>query len=602
MQPDAQTAKVGLTFILGLAMTLVTLSALVTLVWCLDTGFQPDHPAAGDLGLALLNALPLTLVALLLLALTQRPLLSAWFAIVCALLLYHVNTLKTLHLATPLLPSDFQLAGQIATGNGLLLKYLPSDHLQYLLYAGIALATLAALVLPPRLAMRKRTRGALAATVLLASASLLAGMTPWNALYSKEKYDFQPWAPTHSAERTGLFASLLMQYWATLGAMPTPDRDEARDLVYRIEQHAGIRLDTPAAAPAADLPDIVVMQSESLFDPSRLNGIAPEQNLRELRRLSAHAWHGNLWVPTYGGGTIRTEFETLTGIALRYFPQQQYPYYGMVTPRMPALPGILAGHGYRTIAVHPNSADFWNRASAFASMGFQRFDDDSTFADAPRVGYFTSDEALVDHVLAQLGDDDASPAFIFAISMENHGPYGDTGLGEEAGTDPIEVPAKLDAAQAGSLRDYLFHVHNADRALGRLADALMKRKRRTLLLFYGDHLPALANVYDSLGFRDGAGHGQQPVPWLLLDSAATESRTEDTASYFLPAHLLRMAGIDDPYFRALEVVQQETTFDANHAPAGDPQLGELMGLRRLGEWPSATGASPGPPVETVHTP
>lgn len=598
--PETQSANRGCTLISGVATAILTLAAATALVWYLDGGFQPDQPAAGDLALALLNALPLALLALLLLALTRRPFLSGWGALLFGLLLYHVNALKTHYLATPLLPTDFQLVGQIAAGNGVLLHYLPSDSTQRLLYAAIAIITVVALLLPVRLSMRPLTRVALGSVVALVSASLLAGMAPWQTLYSQEKYDFQPWAPVHSAESSGLLASLLMQHWAVPASIPSPAADKAADLLLRIEHHAGIRLDDPAAAPVGELPDIVVVQSESLFDPSRLNGIAPETTLPQLRRLSTRAMHGNLWVPTYGGGTIRTEFEALTGIALRYFPQQHYPYYGMVTPQTPSLPGILASYGYRTIAVHPNSGDFWNRASTFATLGFQQFDDSAAFTDAPLAGYFTSDEALVDHVLARL-DNGPGPTFLFAITMENHGPYGDTGLGEESG-DVIDVPATLDPVLARSLRDYLFHVRNADRSLGRLADALMKRDRRTLLLFYGDHLPALAEVYDALGFRDEDGRGNQPVPWLLLDTATSESRSEDTAAYFLPAHLLRMAGIELPYFHALEVVQAETTFDATHAPAGDPELGDLMGMRRLGQWPRPTTPAPEVPPRTARNP
>jgi hypothetical protein len=67
------------------------------------------------------------------------------------------------------------------------------------------------------------------------------------------------------------------------------------------------------------------VQSESLFDPGRLAGMHYEAMPR-LRDAMARAWSGNLYVPTFAGGTIRTEFEVLTGLPLAAFPGVRYPY------------------------------------------------------------------------------------------------------------------------------------------------------------------------------------------------------------------------------------------------------------------------------------
>ena len=94
-----------------------------------------------------------------------------------------------------------------------------------------------------------------------------------------------------------------------------------------------------------------------------------------------------------------------------------------------------------------------------------------------------------------------------AISMENHGPYDDAGrVADPKAMAGIALPAGLDAAGAGELRNYL-HLHNADREFGRLLMSLRARQRPFVLLFFGDHLPALGDVYDRLGFADGAETG-----------------------------------------------------------------------------------------------
>lgn len=561
-------------------------AALVAFVYWLDPTFSAKQDAEADIGLAVLNALPLALVALLLFALTCRPLLACWCAALLALLLQTISALKLQAVATPLLPGDFQLIGLFNEGDGLLGHYVPTDPTSVKAYLLVTAVTIAAIALPLRARLRPRTRALLGAGALVVGVSLFAGSSPWQALYSTERLRFETWSPTHSIEHGGLIAALLRYRWELSTPLPEPDRAAAAAL---LAHYGGAR--PSAAVVGEELPDIVVLQSESFFDPARLKGIEPEQVTPMLRRLARQALHGDLWVPTYGGGTIRTEFEMLTGVGLRYFPQIQYPYYGLATRTLPTLASVLEAYGYRTLAVHPNDADFWNRAATFKTMGFQAFDDDRQFSAAPREGYFISDDALVDHILARLDEDDEQ-AFVFAISMENHGPYDASPGIDKHRRDQQPVPPGMSPAAATELSDYLYHADNADRSLGRLADALMRRGRRCLLLFYGDHLPSLNGVYENPGFDDEQLNTAQPVPYLLFDTAAKQERIENTSSFFLPARLLAMAGIRDAYFETLDAVRAETQFGPGYAPASDSGLGALMRMRQLGEWPPAQTAEP----------
>jgi hypothetical protein len=295
--------------------------------------------------------------------------------------------------------------------------------------------------------------------------------------------------------------------------------------------------------------------------------------------------HGDRWVPTYGGGTIRTEFEVLTGIAMRYFPEVQYPYFRLTATALPSLPGVLAAHGYRTVAMHPHEREFWNRAAALTNLGFGEFDAAEQFGDAPRSGWYISDEALVDHMLEKL-DGAKGPLFLFAISIENHGPYEGFPNADAQRIAAEPVPAGTEGVGAERLRGYLYHLGSADHSLGRLVDALRKRTRRTLLLFYGDHLPALPLLYEGAGFDDGAKGPDQPVPWLLFDSAHEQApaTAEATSSFYLPALLLAQAGIDDHgYFHALESARRSDHPERDWTPVDDAALRAVMLLRQRGE-------------------
>ena len=569
--------------------TLVALTLCSAMVqWC-DPAFANDGAVATSIGLILANAVPASMLALLMLGLSRRPLLSLWTGLVVLQALYVANALKLTILETPLLPGDFVLLAHLGDGGTLLAHYLPRSAK---ISAAIGLAGIVLLfsLEPAWVRLRGAARGLLVLAMLTSFATLAMNVRPWSAVYAADDATFLTWSPTVSAGKSGLTVTLLRYAWSTLVALPTPHNEAARQLVAR-------HLSPPLAATPSDLPDIVILQSESFFDPARLRGLEEAQVLPQYRRLAAIARHGGLWVPTYGGGTIRTEFEVLTGIAMRYFPTVEYPYFQLTSGTLAGLASVLGGHGYRTIAVHPHSRAFWNRAAALDHLGFQQFDGINEFGDARLSGYYVSDDALVEHILKRL-DDASGPTFVFAISMENHGPYEDYPNADVQRRAAEPVPAALGTAEARTLRGYLYHLENADHALGRLADALHARPRRTLLVFYGDHLPALSRVYAQAGFDDDAQPWDEPVPWLLLDTAEAHTAPPvDTAAFYLPALLLDLAGIDDRgYFRLLEAVRRDDRPGSGWTPLEDDGLRAIMQLRQRGKFEGML-ASPAPTAD-----
>jgi len=582
---EARGARPASRLVGGIAGSLLALALLSLIVVALDPAFQ-DVDTGTEWLLPVLNALPVLAACLLVLALTRRPLLSLWLGAVVLALLYGINALKLEHLETPLLPADFMMLTTPRASAGLLRHYLPASVDAWAPWLGVMLVTagLARWERPWRgSGGRRRSLPLLAAGLVVVT--LVTGVQPWRLLYAQEKVAFVPWSPRETVSNIGLVAGLLRFRWQYSEPVPTPDRAAAAALLAQMP--AG----TAPRPPPAALPDIVIVQSESFFDPGRLQGLQQREHLPHYRRLAREAIHGDLWVPAFGGGTIRTEFEVLTGLAMRHFPQNEYPYFQLVGNGLPGLVSVLAAQGYRSLALHPNDPAFWNRAAALKNLGIERFESEADFAGAPRDGFFVSDQALAERIVERLPDS-GPPQLIVAISMELHGPYdASKPLAEPRRRDAIEVPARLRPASAGRLRTFLYHLGNADRALGWLADALRQRERRTLLLFYGDHLPGLPITFETLGFVDGHPPHQQPVPWLLLDSAAPQAAREDSASFMLPGRLLALLGIDDPWFALTEKLRQETVFGPAFVPAGDAGLAALSQLRQRGEQPPAVEAA-----------
>jgi phosphoglycerol transferase MdoB-like AlkP superfamily enzyme len=572
---------------------IVALGLCASVVIRLDPAFQQRLAPESPILLALGNALPAAIVALLLFGLVRRPLFAAWAATLLLGALYLVNELKLNALDTPLMPADFLLLAHLGDGGALLSHYVPSSPRTWMIAAVVLVASVLLLRIErPMTGLRSGPRALVIGVAVLLGTSLALNASPWKLVYASDAPGFQTWAPTVSARRIGAVANLMRFGWSTVTALPEPDPDAARELLLR---HRDALLPT---AVRGELPDIVVLQSESFFDPARLRGIESRDVLPEFRRLARSARHGELRVPTYGGGTIRTEYEVLTGIAMRYFPEVQYPYFQLTAKPGESLVTALTAQSYRAIAIHPHSRAFWNRAAAFSHLGFDAFDALEEFGKAERQGYYISDDALVDHVLGRLAEPATRPTFLFVISMENHGPYAHFPNVDAARRDAREVPPNLSAQAATELRGYLYHLRNADQALGRLADALMARSRRTLLLFYGDHLPSLPSVYAEAGFDDGREPSEQPVPWLLLDNARSGVGTRiDTASFYLPGLLLDEAGSGGPtYFRLLEAVRRGDQPAADWEPAEDHGLAAAMRLRQEGAFAELAADLPPPAI------
>jgi len=541
------------------------------------------------------NALPGLLLAFALLAWTRRAIWSFALAFGIQALIYGVNALKVQNLAIPLMPADFRMLGQLKHGGAELLSgYLP--HIALLIVVAIVLIALLVAWFrfePPVWHKRPRRWRALASVVLFAAiVTLIAGVPLWRGVYNQKLLGMQPWSPIATRQHDGLIGSLLMFHLQFGAQHRKADVPAALALMARYEPEIAAQTSPPAAGDPQK-PDIVVILSESFFDPTIMNGYPPGTDLTpNLHRLEQHGISGWLHVPTFGGGTIRTEFEVLTGLSLRYFPEVQFPYLQIHQKRIPGIVKLLAGDGYTTLAVHGNDPGFWNRREAFKELGFDKFISIADFPpdDSINDGKYMSDKSFTDELLRQLPDS-GPPRFLLGISIEAHGPY-DQGYGiDEKARNAIPVPAAVTDPQAKlELQNYIYHMQHADQQLGRLVDTLAQRKRRTLVLFFGDHLPALVPAFQQAGFRNGQGFLTQTVPYILIDTAHMDRATkQNAAAWELPGMVLKQAGVgNDAYFALTRLVAPQLAdltraFDAPVAPENVEQKHLDEGMRNIAD-------------------
>ena len=307
----------------------------------------------------------------------------------------------------------------------------------------------------------------------------------------------------------------------------------------------------PAGTTHRSKPDVIVVMSESLWDPTRIQSVKLSPDPMPVIRESQG---GNVFSPEFGGLTANVEFEALTGFSNAFLPTGSIPYQQYVRKPIPSLATFFRAEGYTARAIHPFSGWFWNRSSVYKAFGFETFKDVDKMPPLAKRGNFTSDEALTKEIIRQ-ADMQEDPFFFFTVTLQGHGPYDD---GRYAKTD-VAVDGKLDARDNRMLASYAEGVKEADKSLKMLMDWAKERDRETIIVVFGDHLPPLNTVYQNSGYMKGItaarkGSAEQMkkehetplVIWSNKTGAEKEIGTISPA--FLSYYILKEAGFEHPYY------------------------------------------------------
>ena len=305
----------------------------------------------------------------------------------------------------------------------------------------------------------------------------------------------------------------------------------------RVKQVLG-DLPEQTAAPK-EKPNIIFIQLESFFDVNTIEGLTlsadPVPNFHELQKRYSF---GLLTVPTVGAGTVNTEFEVLTGLSQKDFGTSEYPYKTILrSTTSESVCYDLKKLGYSTHCVHNNEGTFYGRNKVFANLGFDTFTSMeymNGLEDNPNG--WKKDRVLVGEILDTL-DSTKGPDFTLGITVQSHGKYAGFEVGENA-------PVIVKTAPEGMEESYAYYVnqlYEVDQMIGDLVKALERRKEKTVLVLYGDHLPSLDIQKEQL--KDSNLYQTQYVVWdnMGLDRKIEENYT----SYQLYPEILKRLHISE---------------------------------------------------------
>jgi len=309
-------------------------------------------------------------------------------------------------------------------------------------------------------------------------------------------------------------------------------------------------------------PDIILILSESFWDPTLLPGTTfsddPLKNYRALIQEEG-VISGRFFTTGFGGGTVRPEFEVLTGLSTDKLPSGCVPWQ-YITSDTESYVSVYQELGYNTIAVHPYTSSFYNRRAAYPLIGIDTlyFEDalyalgkDGTmpiYVDGGQITDFSFAQSI-EYYLEQNPD---VPNFIYGISMENHQPYPNKYSDHQI---TVENPAFDDNVQNAVL-NFTKGVSHADSSLAALAEYVKNRDRDTILIWFGDHLPTLGSGFGAyvqsgmIGTYDEADYERlYSTPFLVYANFDLQDSTmlhpgndNDITSYSLMTAVAQLIG------------------------------------------------------------
>ncbi|HBV88151.1 MAG TPA: LTA synthase family protein [Desulfosporosinus sp.] len=224
--------------------------------------------------------------------------------------------------------------------------------------------------------------------------------------------------------------------------------------------------------------NLIVLQVESLENfviGKRVNDQEITPNLNRL--LNNSLYFSNFYEQVWNGTSSDADLMTNTSV---YPVRQGSTFFRFPGNTYNSLPKILEGHGYQTLAIHPDKGGYWNWRQALTAIGFQRTIDESYFQMDERIGLGLSDGSYLRQV-GSLIEEEKQPFYTFLVTLTSHAPF--------------NLPAqywglKLDLVLNDSkLGGYFQSIHYTDQQIGAFIDKLDKDGllNNTVIALSGDH-------------------------------------------------------------------------------------------------------------------
>ena len=245
-----------------------------------------------------------------------------------------------------------------------------------------------------------------------------------------------------------------------------------------------------------EMPDIIVILNESVFNPIKLvYDFADKLQFKFFQDNKYTKYSGILNVNTFGGSSWISEYEINTGIPHKSFSWPSYmPFITLVPHTQNSIMSHLRELGYHVEVLYPVDKNFSLALDSYTKLGAHNVTDIYEFGFKPDSWGNIPDSMIADMIIDALDKNPEKPKYIFAATMLNHGPH------SSFFPDKIGCSRVMNDRLCSKLNDYIKRVTQTSIDQSDLIEKLMKRKKKTIIVNFGDHLPSFEGFSTQLRF------------------------------------------------------------------------------------------------------
>lgn len=332
----------------------------------------------------------------------------------------------------------------------------------------------------------------------------------------------------------------LVSYYKSISELkPKKPASYSKESMVKIKEQLDSETSTVSAT--NEKPNVIVVQLESFLDPTRIKGLTlTEDPIPNIRKLEKQGPHGLMGVPTFGGGTVRTEFEALTGYSAANLGAGEIPNNTILKKQpVESMATILKDKGYNATAIHDYEGNFYDRDTVYSNFGFNKFIsmeymDDLTYKGESEYPSDMNNMKPIKEILS----DTKTPQFIFNVAVESHGPYYDD---YKPADGKYTVEGAFSTEERNQLQSYVDKLKEVDNYVGALVDYVEKSGEPTVIGFYSDHLPMIRVIDKAENFNINEKY---QANYFIWSNTGIKPKEQNISSYQLSTYILNLAGLE----------------------------------------------------------
>lgn len=460
-------------------------------------------------GLFTYSYIIIALVMLLMAAITWKPFLTAGivFAVLSGITYAHIQKFTVRQI--PLLPEDFQMAGQL----GGMMEFVNIEEIIRLVFGIVFIIVGSALAdhfakkifghrtvnlawwerwaIVPRVTLSMIV---LTVLVLVAAPVVRDKKQGKNAIEWINGINLVGWDQVTNYHENGFVIGFLYNLGALEAEEPEGYNEER--VAQILGKYENIRkADEAERESLADVVDnLILVMNESFYDPELLNKTVYAHSggdvVPNLHKIFQKYPSGYMYSPEYGGNTANVEFAAFT--SLSNYWAGSIPYVNSLS-KISHIPGIVSfakEGGLTPTAIHSYDGSMYKRNFVYANMGFDSFIDihKMKHTDKENGNGYIKDSEIYKEILDILNDGEEKH-MVGAITMQNHGPY------DAAGYSDLHFTLSSYIVTRYAAENSFESLHYSDKYLGEFINELDKLEGKTVMIWFGDHA---AGVLDEL--------------------------------------------------------------------------------------------------------